>query len=135
MVTNRTTPTGGVIMPMVRLTARMIPKWIGSTPTDVARGSSSGVKMTRALIVSMNVPTKSRIRLMMSSIMNQPGFRDAMAAVTCCGMPSTVSSHEKMDAVPRMNRILPVSRPHSYSRRGISGQVSSWYTKSPRTKA
>ena len=56
-VTKRHTPTGGVIIPMVRLTATMTPKWMGSTPAEAASGSRSGVKMTSALMVSMKVPT------------------------------------------------------------------------------
>lgn len=40
LATKRLTPTGGVIKPIANPTTIMIPKWIGSMPMLMAKGSS-----------------------------------------------------------------------------------------------
>lgn len=60
-VTNKQTPSGGVTIPIVKFTDKIIPKWIGSMPAANASGKNNGVKIDTALIVSMNVPAISKM--------------------------------------------------------------------------
>lgn len=48
-VTNRLSPTGGVIMPISMLTTMMMPRWIGSMPSSMAIGKTSGATRISAL--------------------------------------------------------------------------------------
>ncbi len=91
---NRLSPNGGAYMPMLRLTAMMMPKWIGSTPTACTSGSSSGVRIRIAAGGSRKLPMMSRMTLIDSSSA-QAGMCSALTSATiACGMPLVVSSQE-----------------------------------------
>ena len=66
-VTNRHTPSGGVTIPIVKLTAIIMPKWIGSIPATRINGKNNGVKIDTALIVSINVPEISKTTLIINN--------------------------------------------------------------------
>ena len=66
--TYRLIATGGVIMPIASPTTMIRPKCTGSMPSWVTSGSNTGVRMIRALAVSMNTPV-SRITATTSSRM------------------------------------------------------------------
>ena len=65
--TKSTFPTGGVMTPSERFITTMAPKWTGSTPNSVTIGRKIGTKMRIAGVGSMNVPTSSRMTIMMTS--------------------------------------------------------------------
>ena len=67
--TNKAAPTGGVVIPTQRLNIIIIPKCIGSMPICTAIGRKIGVKINRAGVKSMNIPTISNITFMISKIM------------------------------------------------------------------
>jgi hypothetical protein len=66
----RQVPTGGVQRPIQRFAIMKIPKCTGSIPNFMTTGNSIGVKIKTAGVISINVPTTSRRRLMMSRITN-----------------------------------------------------------------
>lgn len=55
--TKRLIPSGGVIKPIAKLVTIIKPKWIGSTPKDVATGKRIGANTKIAGVVSMKQPT------------------------------------------------------------------------------
>lgn len=65
--TNRLTPTGGVHIPITRLTTRIVPKCTGLTPSYVTMGSRMGDKIMIAARVSISIPTKNKNTLIRSS--------------------------------------------------------------------
>ena len=84
--TKSTAPTGGVHSPMQRLSTMMIPKCTGSMPRSTATGRKMGVKMSTAGVMSMNVPTTSSTRLIMSRMATGLSVSASSDAVTLCGM-------------------------------------------------
>src|SRR3990167_2716569 len=69
--TNRSSPNGGVIMPMQILRVTTRPKWMGSMPNDVATGNSVGTSTSRIEFGSMNIPATKKIALMTSRNITQ----------------------------------------------------------------
>ena len=65
--TNKHTPTGGVVRPMIKFRTAITVKCIGSTSTSIATFSKIGNKINKAAIVSMNVPTNISKRLINKS--------------------------------------------------------------------
>ena len=65
---NSALPTGGVTRPIHRLKIMMIPKCSGSTPIWVTIGRKIGVKISTAGVISIKIPTSSRIMLIISII-------------------------------------------------------------------
>ena len=61
--TNKHTPTGGVVRPMIKLRTAITVKCMGSTSTSIATLSNMGNKINRAAIVSMKVPTNINNKL------------------------------------------------------------------------
>ena len=53
-VTNKLSPTGGVIMPISIFTTIMMPRWIGSIPSAIAIGNTNGATMMSKPDGSMN---------------------------------------------------------------------------------
>ncbi len=74
-VTNRLSPTGGVIIPISMLTTMMMPRWIGSIPSWMAIGKTSGATITRSPDGSMNCPPISS--RMLTTTRNITGPRPA----------------------------------------------------------
>ena len=65
--TKSTEPTGGVHSPMQRFKIIMIPKCTGSIPNFVTMGKNMGVNMSTAGVMSIKIPTISKIIFMMSN--------------------------------------------------------------------
>src|SRR3546814_14057775 len=59
-VTNRLSPTGGVIMPISMFTTMMMPRWIGSMPSFMAMGNRIGARIRMIAEGSMKLPATSR---------------------------------------------------------------------------
>ena len=66
--TNSIDPTGGVHNPMHKFKTNMIPKWTGSIPNVVTTGKKIGVKIKTAGVISINIPTINKIKLIISKI-------------------------------------------------------------------
>ena len=62
--TKRQVPTGGVHRPMHRLAIMRMPKCTGCIPNPMTTGKNIGVKMRTAGVMSINVPTTSKRKLM-----------------------------------------------------------------------
>ena len=58
--TNKQTPTGGVVRPMIKFNTAITVKWMGSTSTSMATFSKIGNKIKSAAMVSIKVPIKIR---------------------------------------------------------------------------
>ena len=69
-VTNRFSPTGGVIMPISMLTVMMMPRCTGWMPSAVAIGNMIGAKISTTDVASMKLPATSSSRF--STIRNAP---------------------------------------------------------------
>ncbi len=65
--TNSTGPTGGVMVPMPRLTISTMPNCTGSMPSALTTGRKIGVPIMISGAMSMNVPSTSRVTLISSS--------------------------------------------------------------------
>ena len=55
--TNRQTPTGGVVKPMIKFKTAITAKCMGSTSTEIATFNKIGNSIKSAAMVSINVPT------------------------------------------------------------------------------
>ena len=60
--TNRTEPTGGVMLPMHILKISITPNWMLDIPRLSAMGRKMGVKIRIAGVISINMPTTNRMR-------------------------------------------------------------------------
>ena len=84
---NSTTPTGGVIVPIIRFRTNTSPKCTGSMPSAIAAGTRIGIRISIAASASMKQPTISSRMLTisrntsgLSMLVDQPGadgLRDA----------------------------------------------------------
>ena len=55
-------PTGGVINPIIKLYAIIIPNWTGSMPKELQIGNSTGTSIIIAAVPSITQPIKSKIK-------------------------------------------------------------------------
>lgn len=85
---NNTEPTGGVHKPIQRLSTMIIPKCTGSIPNSVTTGKNIGVKINTAGVMSMKIPTKSKIRLMIIRMTNLLSLNESNTALMDCGISS-----------------------------------------------
>jgi hypothetical protein len=67
--TNKTEPTGGVHNPIQRFRTMIIPNCTGSIPIDFITGKKMGVKIKTAGVISINIPTNNRIKLISKRMM------------------------------------------------------------------
>src|SRR5690625_5211165 len=63
---NRTLPTGGVHKPIHKFITIMMPKCNGDMPSSVTTGKKMGVKIKTAGVISIKIPTSSKITLIVS---------------------------------------------------------------------
>ena len=102
----RPTPKGGVSMPMVRFRTKMTPRCTGATPIAAATGNKMGVKIVKADIVSMNMPTNKTKRFISSKIKNGLSAMPRNAEVTISGKCSNVRTLVKNEATAIIIKIL-----------------------------
>ena len=101
------------MVPMARFMTIMTPKWMGSMPTLVTTGRKIGVKIIRAGAMSMKVPTKRRIRLMMSRITIRLSDRFRIRELMACGSPVKESTKESTEEAPMISMTMVVMTPDS----------------------
>jgi hypothetical protein len=92
-VTNSRPPTGGVIMPMVRLTITRMPNCKSSMPSACAIGPRIGTSTMMPGSGSKKMPNASSSRF--TATRNASGGRSRLTthAVSSCGTRDTVSTH------------------------------------------
>src|SRR5699024_1975871 len=88
-------PTGGVQMPTQRFITIIMPKCTGSTPSSVTMGKKIGVKMSTAGVMSINMPTINKIKLMISRITMGLSLKAIKEVLTVCGIFSSDITHDK----------------------------------------
>src|SRR5690554_2419467 len=92
---NNTEPTGGVQSPMFRFSIMMMPKCMGSMPNCVVTmGKNMGVKINTAGVMSIKIPTKSRMKLIINRMMKGLDERERSPLLTVCGMFSNDITHD-----------------------------------------
>ena len=98
-VTYRTTPMGGVNVPIMRFIIMIRPKWIGLIPNFRTTGSRIGIRIIWAAIASMKQPMKSRKQSSTNKMMT--GFSDKPTNnfPIICGTWALVMTHPKREAV------------------------------------
>ena len=113
----------------------MMPKWIGSTPSSIATGRSTGARMRMALEVSMNIPTTSNSRF--TTIRNITGERSdaSSASLTWPGMRSAVSTKENKMPEATMNITIDDVLAEAIRIEGRFLKVISLYTNRDTTRA
>ena len=86
--TNKTLPTGGVHRPIDKFKIIIIPKCKGDMFSISAMGKNMGVNISTAGVTSMNVPTTSKIRFIIRSIMIAFSDTDRSELLIACGISS-----------------------------------------------
>ena len=92
--TNKTLPTGGVHNPMLKFITITIPNCTGSIPSLMAMGKNIGVKINTAGVISINVPTASKITFIISNITKLLSETDIRACDTSCGIFSNAITQD-----------------------------------------
>ena len=133
--TNSTMPTGGVSRPIIRLSTRISPKWIGSMPSLAMIGMKTGTRMVIAAIVSMKQPTNSRKTLASSRKTIGLELIDSTHAPTASVAWVVVSTQAKIDALATMNSTVAVVSMVSIEIFTSIRQLSVRYQTNPRNKA
>src|SRR5699024_1505860 len=106
--TNRSTPTGGVTVPMLKFTVIITPNTNGSIPNDWAAGNNNAVNIGIAAAAFMNIPAnRSNI---LTRIIKMTGLDDRFAKVsaTVWGTLSMERTHPSSPAVLITNIIIVV---------------------------
>ena len=85
--TNRTEPTGGVMLPRHMLKMSITPNWISVMPKLVAMGRKIGVKIRMAGVISMNMPITSRMMFISRKMMYLLLVRLIRPLEMAAGMP------------------------------------------------
>lgn len=98
--TNRQTPTGGVVSPIIKFSTAITEKCIGSTPTVMATFNKIGKRIRSAATVSMNVPTKINRRLIKSSTMYLFVLKSSISFEIYCGILSVIRIQPNRFAKP-----------------------------------
>ena len=105
LATNRFTPIGGVTNPIARFTIMTTPKWIGFIPMLCTIGSSIGLKIRIAGVVSITIPTISR--KIFITIRSTISFVKCASihALTVCGTYMSVRTRENAVDAASINNI------------------------------
>ena len=118
--TNRQMPTGGVSMPMARLTTMSTPNWIGSTPICGVRAASTGTSRIRAAVVSMMQPMISSPAMTSSSSPHGGSASELMAFCSSIGVCFMAISQVKTLAMAMMKRMVAATIWERMMRPGMS---------------
>jgi len=96
-------------------TTMMTPRWIGSIPSSMAMGKTSGATITSNPLGSMNCPPISRITLTMIRNITGPKPALSIALAICWGICSSVRTCLRISALAMTNINVTVSLPASNS--------------------
>ena len=123
--TNRQTPTGGVVSPIIRFSTATVAKCSGSIPTAFDSASKGTNRMIRAAMVSRNMPTHSSRMLISSSTRNLLSVIDRTASAMACGIRSDTRIQPNTLAKPTSARMPAADTALSTTMRGTAGMGSS----------
>ena len=112
-VINTKSPIGGVMLPIIRLIIKIIPKCIGSTPISTISGKKRGTTINIDATVSKMVPSKRKIIFIRKRIINFSVVASSVKNISFCGICSTIKTHEKGTAAEIKNPIIDVSSAQS----------------------
>ena len=118
--TNSVVPTGGVMVPMHRLKISMMPKWMVFMPKAWQTGKKMGVKIRQAGVISIKVPTTSRMMLMRNRITYLLLLMESRALDTRDGMLVNAMTQDMMLDTPIRKMMMPVISALSRRILGIS---------------
>ena len=96
------------MVPIQRLKISMIPKWIGFMPSAVHTGRKIGVKIRQAGVISMKVPTISRITLINRKITILLLLMASKPLETAVGILVNAITHDIILETPIRKIIIPV---------------------------
>ena len=121
--TNNVVPTGGVIVPIHKLKIIMIPKWIVFIPSAEQIGRKIGVKIRQAGVISINVPTTSKMMLIRKKMTYLLLLIDNNAEDTNVGIFVNAITHDMMLDTPIRKMMIPVISALSFNNFGISDNL------------
>ena len=108
------------MVPMQRLKIIIIPKWMVFIPRAVHTGRKIGVKIRQAGVMSIKVPTISRITLIINRITNLLSLIDSSHSETSDGIFVKAITQDIMLETPIRKIMIPVISALSLRIRGIS---------------
>ena len=103
--TFNTVPTGGVSKPKTVIKINTTPKYATSIPAAFTAGSNTGVRIIMVGVTSMEVPTRSTIRQIISINATGCSINGAKIPVTMDGTFATVIIQEDTIAAAARNMI------------------------------
>ena len=106
--TNKIVPTGGVQRPIHKLKIIIKPKCKGSIPIIVIIGKNIGVKIRIAGVISIKVPTRSKIIFIIKSTIIGFSLNSSTAEEKFCGMLVYANTQDNAIEVPISNITTPV---------------------------
>ena len=106
--TKSTEPTGGVIFPIHMLKISITPNWISDIPRLWAMGRKIGVKIRIAGVMSINIPTTSRMIFIKKKITNLLEDTDKSASLITAGIPEYAITKDIAEEAEIRNRIIPL---------------------------
>ena len=98
--TNRTGPTGGVIVPIDKLKTIIIPKCTGFMPKLKAIGKKIGVNISTAGVGSINVPTINKTMFMISKMTNRLSVAASNASAIIPGIFVNAITQDIIELTP-----------------------------------
>ena len=98
--TNKHTPTGGVVRPIIKFKTAKVAKCNGSIPTAVASDNKGTNKIINAAIVSMNIPTNSNNMLISNITIYLFSVIERTPTAIAWGMRSETNIQPKTFAKP-----------------------------------
>ena len=106
--TNNTDPTGGVMLPRHILKISITPNWILDIPRLSAMGRKIGVKIRIAGVMSINIPTISKITFISRKITYGFSETDMIAVLMAAGIPEYAITKDMAEEAEIRNRIMPL---------------------------
>ena len=106
--TKSTEPTGGVIFPIHMLKISITPNWISDIPRLWAMGRKIGVKIRIAGVMSINIPTTSRMIFIKKKITNLLEDTDKSASLITAGIPEYAITKDIAEEAEIRNKIIPL---------------------------
>ena len=106
--TKSTEPTGGVIFPIHMLKISITPNWISVIPRLWAIGRKIGVKIRIAGVMSINIPTTSRMIFIKKKITNLLEDTDKSASLITAGIPEYAITKDIAEEAEIRNKIIPL---------------------------
>ena len=105
--TNSPETPGGVKSPINKLKTIIIPKWTSLIPSSWTIGRNIGVNIKTAGVMSINIPTNSRIRLISNKMTMGLSLNDNNQTLKLCGRSSYAITHDIPILQSTRNNTIP----------------------------